>query len=552
MTIYGIDLGTTYCAVARVDQGERGGDPVTVSFPGSGAAFPSLVLVEPGADGRTRATVGAAARRRFLTLSRGLAEPPDGVHLIRGAKNYIGTRTQVEKGPPWCVGAQDFYSSDVSALILRALKQRVDAQGLPPMREVVITHPQKFNNRQRLATQQAGELAGLDVVGMLTEPDAAAWAFEHQAPHAVARRVLVFDFGGGTLDVVVMERAGGGAAGSRVLASFGKECGGLRVDQLVRERLAERYVEKNRDVLGEDFEPDEDFNAWTQEEFVFLAERLKCDLNDDNSAQDPDWQTQARSFRVQYVEATATRRFPPAELRVTLGEYARWIQGVLDDAMGVVSQCLARAGLHDDAIDEVRMTGQSSQLVPMRKRLEQRFRKVVIDTARDSYLHPATIVAAGAALFGRARRGAQGGSGLAVRGAVPESFSFASGGAGAARRYFDTIKRGEATPASFREVFKITAEPLPGGGRVLPFDVFEGELREPIGRFELEFSRPLAPGDTVEVHKELADNGRFTLAAERDGERREARLTNAEGVYSVEELARRRAELLAIDLQSGD
>ncbi|MFO0608810.1 MAG: Hsp70 family protein [Polyangiales bacterium] len=550
MTIYGIDLGTTYCAVARVEEGGDA-DPVAVAFPGSGHAFPSLVLLEPAADGRPQATVGGAARRRFLSRCRGLADPPEGVHLIRGAKNYIGTRAPVDRGPPWCVGPREFYSSDVSALILRALKQRVDAQGLPPMRDVVITHPQKFNNRQRLATQQAGELAGLNVVGMITEPDAAAWAFERRAPRSAARRVLVFDFGGGTLDVVVMERLPGGA-GARVLASFGKECGGLRVDQLVRERLAERYVEQNRAVLGEEFEPDEEFNAWTLEEFTFLAERLKCELNDENSAQDPDWPTQARAFTVQYAEANASRRFPPASLRVTLGEYARWIQGVLDDAMSVVGRALAIANLAEADIDEVRMTGQSSQLVPMRKRLEQRFRSVVIETSPDSYLHPATIVAAGAALFGRARRAAGDGGGLLVRGAVPESFSFASGGGGAGRRYFDTIRRGQPTPASFRETFKLTNEPLPDGGRVLPFEVFEGELREPIGRFELEFSRPLVPGDLVVVHKELADNGRFTLAAERDGERREARLTNAEGVYGADELARRRAELLAVDLQSGE
>lgn len=554
MVIYGIDLGTTYCALSRFDT-DRDRVPVPVEFPGLGVAFPSLVLLEPGLKG-PRAIVGRGARLKFLSHSRGRADPPPGVHLIRGSKNHMGSGARVEDGPPWLCGDQEFFPTDIAAMILRGLRERLSALRHPPLRDVVITHPQKFNNRQRVATHQAGEMAGLNVLGVITEPDAAAWAYEHHDPDSRAQRVLVFDFGGGTLDVVVMERSSRsrGRPDTRVLASYGKECGGLRIDEIVRERLIEAYVGQNRARLGEDFSADEEFNAWTREEFLFLAEKLKRDLNDENSAQDPHWETQSRIVRIEHVEAHARRQFPPLALRVKLGEYALWIRGVLDDAMQVVSRALSLATpkLREADIDEVRMTGQSSQLVPMRKRLEERFGRVVIHTDPQSYLHPAAIVASGAALHGAHLR--QGGSIAQIHGAAPESFYFASGGSGKSRRFHHMIERGARTAMPYHRIFEVDLSdgPLPGGGKVLPFEVVEGDLLQPIGRFELDFKEPLTHGQKVDVTMELASNGRFTMAVDAGGERRVGRLSEAEGVYSEEELERRKSLVLGMELDVVD
>jgi molecular chaperone DnaK len=555
MAIYGIDLGTTYCALSRLDI-DRDPVPAPVEFPGLGTAFPSLVLLEPGVRG-PRAIVGTGARRRFLSLSRGRADPPPGVHLIRGSKNHMGSGARIEDGPPWTCGAHEFFPTDIAAMILRGLRERVRTLGYPPLRDVVITHPQKFNNRQRVATQQAGEMAGLNVLGVITEPDAAAWAYEHHDPHSTARRVLVFDFGGGTLDVVAMERSSLSRAcpDTRVLASYGKECGGLRIDEIVRECLIEAYTRQHRDQLGEDFTADEEFNAWTREEFLFLAEKLKRDLNDENSAQDPAWESQSRFVRIEHIEAHARRKFPPLAMRVRLGEYAAWIGGVLNDAMQVVARALSLADpkLREEDIDEVRMTGQSSQLVPMRKRLEERFRRVVIHTDPRSYLHPAVIVASGAALYGThlLRRG---GAPQQVQGAAPEPFYFASGGTGKNRRYHRMIERGAKTATPYQRVFEVdlSGGPLPGDGKVLPFEVFEGDLFQSIGRFELDFKDPLTHGQKVDVTMELAANGRFTMAVDAGGERRVGRLSDAEGVYREDEFERRKSVLQGMELDVED
>lgn len=99
MDLYGIDLGTTYCAVSRFDPA-RGGDPVPVQFD-QGGAFPSLVLLCPGSRG-PRAVVGARARQEYARLVGRRADPPPGVHLIRGAKNFIGRAPEGhDGGPPW-------------------------------------------------------------------------------------------------------------------------------------------------------------------------------------------------------------------------------------------------------------------------------------------------------------------------------------------------------------------------------------------------------------------------------------------------------------------
>ncbi len=131
MTIYGIDLGTTYCAVSRVDPA-RGGDPVPVQFDGGGA-FPSLVLLAPGSRG-PRAVVGASARTEYARLVGRRADTPEGVHLIRGAKNHIGRTPEGQDGEWSAVG---WSASRVPprrtclALILRALRKRVEQQNLP-------------------------------------------------------------------------------------------------------------------------------------------------------------------------------------------------------------------------------------------------------------------------------------------------------------------------------------------------------------------------------------------------------------------------------------
>lgn len=549
MTLYGIDLGTTYCAVSFYDP-SRSPEPQPVLFDGRDAAYPSMVCVEPASDGRIRATVGARARDRFHALVGARSDAPEGVALIRGAKNFMAVRERTERGSPWTVGDTELYATEVSALLLRALKRKVEKAGYPPMERVVVTHPQRFKNRERLATQQAAELARLNLVGMLTEPDAAAWAYEMHEDTGRAERVVIFDFGGGTLDVVVMERPRGasGRREPRVLGSYGADCGGLRIDRLVREELLSKYL--TAVGAADEITGDDDLNAWTREELLFRAEEIKRLLNNDTAWSDPEWETYRRRVRVEAARSPF-QRFQGIDLLVTLGEYSRWVEPVVSQALSTVDEALKRAGLASSQVDEVWMTGQSSQLVPMRKALEARFqgRPVRLEARLESYLHPATIVASGAAVFGHHVNAGGAASRFEVKGAIPERFAImsyddASGPSGEA---YEIIRAGSATGREYPMPFELE-RPLPGDGRSLPIDVVEGETNARVGRFTLEFPEPLRVGSRVDVSLKVSTNGRFTMGVTAQGHYREARLTEAEGIYGLDEMAQRLALLDAIEL----
>lgn len=154
---------------------------------------------------------------------------PSDVVLVRGSKNHMGVSERVLAGPPWRVAGHDLYATDVAAVILRAIADLVRLRpGLPPLDGLVITHPQRFRNREKLATAQAARMAGIPVAGLITEPDAAAWASNGLRASEGAERdkpltFMVFDFGGGTLDVTIMKRAADtrGRQSLRAIDSYG-------------------------------------------------------------------------------------------------------------------------------------------------------------------------------------------------------------------------------------------------------------------------------------------------------------------------------------------
>jgi molecular chaperone DnaK (HSP70) len=533
MDLFGIDLGTTYCAIARVSTNHP--EPRPIRF-AAGCAFPSLVLLAPGANG-PRVVVGDRARAAYAALVGRRADPPAGVHLIRGAKNHIGRVPEgAAQGPPWVVNGEEFTATDVSALLLLALQKYLQRQNVW-MTRVVVTHPQKFRNLQRLATQQAAELAGLDVVGLLTEPDAAAWAYESKDPSTRPLRTVVFDFGGGTLDVVLMETTREGARlATQVVASEGRTCGGLEIDECIAAKLMDAYGRATS------VDPD-DLRAQARDEFMAHAERVKLALNSPEAASDPDWRD--LSYNLQLDNLTS---HPPAALYVELGHLSDWVSHVLDRAIDTLRGALRKAGWTAASVDAVRMTGQSSLLVAMRERVAREFGREKVSLVHDpgSYLHPATIVAAGAALSGA------GGTRL-VSGALPEGFEFTSrlsrDQKGAP--VFEGIPANTATPATKVQqlALALRGQTLPDGGRTLPIEVFEGLSRTSVGTYLLTFDRPLRDCDEVDVALTFAANGRFSMRVRVGDQFREARLTDAECILNPQELERRRAFLRQLELE---
>jgi molecular chaperone DnaK (HSP70) len=150
MAVYGIDLGTTFSSVAYVERGVARVIPLESGRP----TLASLCLFT-APHGQPAATVGTPALEAYRTLVGDRAEAPADVVLVRGAKNHIGVREASYAGPPWRVAGHDLYATDVS---LRTLAEMVrGGHGLPPMEGVVVTHPQRFRNRERRAGAGRGD-----------------------------------------------------------------------------------------------------------------------------------------------------------------------------------------------------------------------------------------------------------------------------------------------------------------------------------------------------------------------------------------------------------
>src|SRR4051794_18708276 len=211
--IVGIDLGTTNSEVALVRDGQphvfaEDGDPIVPSFVG---------LAEDG-----RLLVGRAARNQW-------ALAPE--RTVKSIKRLMGEDTKVR------LGDQEYRPQEISAMILRKLRDRASAELGVPVKKAVITVPAYFKDHQRQATREAGELAGLEVVRILNEPTAASLTYDPN--HTDLRRMLVYDLGGGTFDVSIVKAEEGVV---EVLATHGDtQLGGDDFDEALLKLLADRF-----------------------------------------------------------------------------------------------------------------------------------------------------------------------------------------------------------------------------------------------------------------------------------------------------------------------
>src|SRR5215510_8772254 len=211
--IVGIDLGTTNSEVSLVRDGQphvfaEDGDPILPSFVG---------VTEDG-----RLLVGKAARNQWVLAPE---------RTVKSIKRKMGQDVKVK------LGDQEYRPQEISAMILRALRDRASRQLGTPVSKAVITVPAYFNDAQRQATREAGELAGLEVVRILNEPTAASLTYDPSQREL--RRLLVYDLGGGTFDVSVVQAQEGVI---EVLSSHGDtQLGGDDFDELLLNLICDRF-----------------------------------------------------------------------------------------------------------------------------------------------------------------------------------------------------------------------------------------------------------------------------------------------------------------------
>lgn len=346
-TVVGIDLGTTNSLVAALEEGH----PWVIPDASGELLLPSVV----GLDAEGQLLVGAAARRQF-------AAAPE--RTVRSIKRQMGS------GGTVALGDGRHRPEEISALILRTLKQRAEAALGEAVTQAVVTVPAYFTDAQRQATKEAGELAGLEVLQILNEPTAAALVFDRRDDDS--QRLLVYDLGGGTFDVSIVEITG---PVTEVLASHGNNrLGGDDFDRRLQRLLAERFAQAHGLTLPAE--------PALEARLLQAAERAKIQLSERPRV----------TVREAYLHSQGDT---PLHLHTELerGAFEELIEPLLVDTLAAIDRALADAGLRAGELDRVILVGGSTRIPRVQALVEEHLAGVPVTS-----FEPDRCVALGAAL----------------------------------------------------------------------------------------------------------------------------------------------------------
>src|SRR5712691_6067052 len=326
--IVGIDLGTTNSEVAIVRDGQphvfaEDGDPILPSFVG---------LSDDG-----RLLVGKAARNQWVIAPE---------RTVKSIKRKMGQDIKVK------LGDQEYRPQEISAMILRSLRDRAAKQLGQPVTKAVITVPAYFNDAQRQATREAGELAGLEVVRILNEPTAASLAYDPSQREL--RRMLVYDLGGGTFDVSIVQAQEGVV---EVLASHGDtQLGGDDFDDLLLKHVCDWFQTEHGVDLRQ--------NLIAKARVLKAVEAAKRHLS-------------YHPFARLEEEFIAEKEGQALHLNLEISreEYEAMIRPLMDRTMDCVQRALDDSHLTGAQIDKVVLVGGSTRTPMVSRLLEERLRQ---------------------------------------------------------------------------------------------------------------------------------------------------------------------------------
>ena len=488
--IIGIDLGTTNSCVAFVDNGE----PQVIPNAEGSRTTPSVVSFAK--DGERR--VGSVAKRQGVTnpentvyaIKRlmGLPFDADAAQKHRGLVPYRVVES--ERGDAWVQVADHRYSPpEISAMVLEKMREVAESFLGESVSEAIVTVPAYFNDAQRSATIAAGKIAGLEVRRIINEPTAAALAYGFEEKEG--KRVAVYDLGGGTFDISILEISNG--VFSVKSTSGDTHLGGEDIDNALVEELARRFEEQTGINLREDRVALQRLKEQAEKAKHELSSALETEINLPFIASDESGP--------KHLETKLKR----SELEILVSE-------IIDRTLGPCKQALDDAGISKEDIDEVLLVGGQTRMPMVQSKVADFFER-----EPHKGVNPDEVVAMGAALQGAALTGDV--EEVLLLDVTPLSLGVETGGG----VFHKLIPRNTTVPTRAKEVFTTSVD----NQSFVPIHVLQGERdmaedNKSLAKFELAPILPAPRGvPEIEVTFDIDADGVVNVSAKDLGTGRE-------------------------------
>lgn len=474
--IIGIDLGTTNSCVAVME----GGKPVVINNAEGARTTPSVVAFTKTGE----RVVGEPAKRQAVTNAD---------KTISSIKRHMGSDYKVK------IDDKEFSPQQISAMVLQKLKADAESYLGEKVTEAVITVPAYFSDAQRQATKDAGRIAGLDVKRIINEPTAAALSYGLDNENE--QKIMVYDLGGGTFDVSIIE-IGDGVI--EVLATAGdNQLGGDDFDNVITNYMLNEF--KNQE--GVDLSSDK----MAMQRLKEAAEKAKKELSSSTTT----------NINLPFITATAEgpKHF---DMNLSRAKFDELTAGLVDRTATPVQTALKDAGLSASELDKVLLVGGSTRIIAVQEKVKQL-------TGKEPFkgINPDECVAIGASVQGGKLAGDAGAGEILLLDVTPLSLSIETMGGVATR----LIERNTTIPTKKSQIFSTAQD----NQDAVDINICQGERQfardnKSLGRFRLDGIAPARRGvPQIEVTFDIDANGIVNVSAKDLGTGREQHITITAG-----------------------